>query len=101
VYWKRETAIHTGLGAVNSLSVNLDPVDAAKGRTLLINGAPLGAPCHDPWLKALGKKPATPAHGFHVGVVAGAFADSHSVHVEVQVASMYDGAQAGSASACP
>jgi hypothetical protein len=101
VYWQPEPAIHPGLGAVNTLSVNLDPVDEAKGRTLLINGTPLGARCHDRWLKALGKRPAKPAHGFHVGVVAGAFADSHSVHVAVQAASMYDGANAGAAPACP
>ncbi len=101
VYWKPEAAIHTGLGAVNSLSVNLDPASEAAGRMLLINGTALGAPCKDPWLKALGKRLPTPAHGFHAGVVAGAFADSKSVHVEVQVASMYDGAKAASTSSCP
>jgi len=101
VYWKQEAAIHSGLGAVNSLSVNLDPVSEAKGRMLLINGVALGAPCRDPWLKALGKRPPTPTHGLHVGVVAGAFADSNRVHVEVQVAGMYNGAGAGSAPSCP
>jgi hypothetical protein len=101
VYWKPEAAIHTGLGAVNTLSVNLDPVDEAKGRILLINGTALGTPCHDRWLKALGKRPATPVHGFHVGVVAGAFADSHRVHVAVRVASLYDGAHVGAAPSCP
>jgi hypothetical protein len=101
VYWKQEAAIHTGLGAVNSLSVNLDPASESAGRLLLINGVALGVPCKDPWLKALGKRPPTPTHGFHVGVVAGAFAKSKSVHVEVQVASMYDGAKAKSTSSCP
>jgi hypothetical protein len=101
VYWKQEKAIHTGLGAVNSMSVNLDPASEAAGRMLLINGVPLGVACKDPWLKALGKRPPTPTHGFHVGVVAGAFADSKSVHVEVQVASMYDGAKAAVTTSCP
>jgi hypothetical protein len=101
IYWKQEAAIHKGLGAVNSLSVNLDPASEASGRLLLINGTALGVPCKDSWAKALGKMPPTPTHGFHVGVVAGAFADSKSVHVEVQVASMYDGAKVTSTSSCP
>lgn len=100
VYWKPEKAIHTGLGAVNSLSVNLDPVSVAEGRTFLINGTPLGTACHDAWRKALGPMPTPPAHGFYVGAVAGAFADSRPVHVEVLVASMYDGTHAGPVPAC-
>ncbi|HVA90643.1 MAG TPA: hypothetical protein VNL71_12475 [Chloroflexota bacterium] len=100
VYWKQEKSIHTGLGATNSLAVNLDPVSAAKGRTFLINGVPLGAPCHDSWRKALGTMPVPPTRGFFVGVVAGAFADSHAVRVQVLVASMYDGTHAGPVPTC-
>jgi hypothetical protein len=100
VYWKQEKSLHTGLGAVNSLAVNLDPASAAEGRTFLINGVPLGTACHDTWRKALGNMPASPVHGLHVGVVAGAFADSHAVRVQVLVASMYDGTHAGPVPAC-
>ena len=100
VYWKAEKSLHTGLGAVNSLSVNLDPLSVAEGRTFLINGIPLGTPCHDAWRKALGAMPMPPAHGLHVGVVAGAFADSHAVQVQILLASMYDGTHAGPVPAC-
>jgi hypothetical protein len=99
VNWQAKRSIHVGVGAVNSLSVNMDPVSVAQGRTLLINGVPLGKPCADSWHKAMGTMPTPPAHGLFVGVVAGAY--KGSTHVEVQRASMYDGTNAGPVPNCP
>ncbi len=101
VDWTPIPSMHKGIGAVNSLSVNLDPLSAALGRTLLVNGKPLGKPCSDRWRSALGKMPPIPAHGFHVGVVAGAFEHSNGVHVVVLRASMYDGTHDGPLPRCP
>lgn len=99
VNWQSVPAIHLGKGATNSISVNLDAVSAAQGRTVLINGAALGKRCNDSWRKAMGATPVPPAHGLFVGVVAGAYRGS--THVAVLRASMYDGTGAGPVPKCP
>jgi hypothetical protein len=99
VDWRPVASIHHGAGAVNSLSVNLDRYSAARGRTFLINGVPLGRACNDLWRKALGAPPTGPARGLYVGVVAGSYKGASQVLVPL--ASMYDGTHAGPVPACP
>lgn len=97
--WRPVATVHKGNGAVNNLSVNMDALSAAQGRTVLVNGVPLGAPCKDTWRAALGKMPAPPAHGLFVGVLAGTYRGP--THVAVLRASMYDGTKAGPVPKCP
>ena len=97
--WHTVGMVHRGIKAINSLSVNLDPVSAVTGRTFLINGVPLGKQCRDIWRPALGRMPAPPKTGFFVGVLAGAY--SGLTHVSVLRASMYDGTHAGPVPRCP
>lgn len=99
VDWRAVGTVHKGLGAVNSLSINLDPASATSGQTFLINGKPLGKPCKDIWRPALGKMPTPPASGFFVGVVAGAF--KGATRVDVLKASMYDGTHLKAGAVCP
>ncbi|MDB5075416.1 MAG: hypothetical protein JWO42_1595 [Chloroflexi bacterium] len=99
VDWRPVASIHRGVGAVNSLSVNLDRYNAAAGRSFLINGVPLGRACNDTWQKALGTPPTSPARGLFVGLVAGTYKGSSQVMITR--ASMYDGTQVGPVPACP
>jgi hypothetical protein len=99
VDWRPVASIHRGAGAVNSLSVNLDRLNAATGRSFLINGVPLGRACNDLWRKALGTPPTGPVRGLYVGVVAGSYKGPSQVLVSR--ASMYDGTHAGPVPACP
>jgi hypothetical protein len=98
VAWRREPAIHRGVGAVNALSVDLDGVSAARGRTFLINGVPLGRPCADSWLASLGSGPSGKAQPLSVGLVAGSF--KGSTRLKVTQASMYDGSHLGPVPSC-
>ena len=111
VPWRTVGAIHHGLHSINSISVNLDTVSAAAGRTFLINGQALGKACKDIWHPALGKTPEAPKTGFFVGVLAGGYApqtDPHgkaispfvATHVAVLHASLYDGSKLGPAPHC-
>jgi hypothetical protein len=99
VDWRPVASIHRGVGAMNTLTVNMDRVSAAEGRTFLINGVPLGRPCDDAWRKAAGVEPAVPPRGLFVGAVAGSYKGSTAVNV--LRASMYDGSNAGPVPACP
>jgi len=99
VDWHTEAAIHKGIQAINSLGVNLDAVSAAEGRTLLINGVPLGKACKDIWHAALGQMPTPPAWGYRVGVLSGSY--KGLTEVTVQRASMYDGSKLSPAQPCP
>lgn len=98
INWRTVGQVHRGLGARNSLSVNLDPVSALTGRTFLINGVPLGKRCRDVWRPAIGKMPIAPKQGLFVGVLAGAY--TGATHVAVLRASMYDGSHAGPVPHC-
>jgi hypothetical protein len=107
VSWRSVGAIHQGVHAINSLSVNLDPASAAAGRTFIVNGKSLGKPCRDIWRPALGTMPAAPTGGFKVGVLAGGYAPqgAKKVFVPTQVAvlhaSMYDGTNVSATTKCP
>jgi hypothetical protein len=99
VDWRTIQAIHRGLGAINSLSINLDRQSGALGRTFLINGIPMGSPCNDSWRSAIGSEPTLPSRGLFVGLVAGSF--SGATHVTVVRASMYDGTNNRPVPMCP
>lgn len=98
VDWRSLPQLHKGTGAINSLSVNLDPLSGAQGRTLLVNGVPLGKACKDSWRTAMGQMPAPPTYGFFVGVLAGSYRGS--TEVTVLRASMYDGTRLTPAKPC-
>lgn len=87
--WRRVGAIHRGIHAINTISVNLDAASGAEGRTFLINGRALGKTCKDIWRPALGQMPTPPKGGFYVGVLAGSY--QGETHVAVLRASMYNG----------
>ena len=111
VAWRTVGSIHRGLHAVNSISINMDAVSGATGRTFLINGHALGKACKDIWRPALGATPAAPKGGFYVGVLAGGYepqavakgkpaAKFIPTHIAVTHASMYDGTKLGPAPRC-
>jgi hypothetical protein len=98
VDWRIVPAVHTGVGALNALAVNLDPVSAATGHTFVINGVSLGHGCNDMWHTALAGAAQAGAGGAHIGVMAGAY--SGSAQVNVLRASMYDDTNLGPVPAC-
>ena len=98
IKWRTLPQIKKGVNAINSISINLDPASVARGRTMLVNGVPLGSPCNDPWYKALGPAPKPGQYGLHVGILAGAY--SGGTQVAVLVASMYDGTALTPAKPC-
>lgn len=111
VPWRSVGSIKRGLKAINRISVNLDPVSAATGRTFLINGRALGKACKDIWRPKLGSMPAPPASGFFVGVLAGGYQPQTDAHgkpvssftptqVTVMHASLYDGTRLGPVPHC-
>jgi hypothetical protein len=89
VDWRHLAAVHRGVGSVNTLAVNLDKRSASQGRTFLINGVPLGKPCNDPWLRALGNEPRVVGRRLSAGLAAGSF--TGSAHAEVIRAGMDNG----------
>jgi hypothetical protein len=98
VSWRFVPALHRGVGAVNTLAVNLDPVSAATGHTFVINGVPMGTGCADPWHTALALAAKKGVPGAHIGVMAGAYRGS--AQVTVRLATMYDGTNLGPVPAC-
>ena len=93
VDWRAVSAVRRGLGSVNTLAVNLDKRSAAQGRTFVINGVPLGKPCYDAWLKALGNEPRVVGRRLSAGLVAGSF--NGAALVAVPQAGMNNATQTG------
>jgi hypothetical protein len=99
VSWRPVAALRTGFGALNTLSVNVDPRSQALGRMFLVNGRPLGSACRDLWASALPKPPLAPELGLFAGLAAGSF--SGATHVVVTHASMYQSVDTLQSPACP
>jgi hypothetical protein len=96
--WHIVPAVHQGVGAMNALAVNLDPVSAATGHTFVINGVPMGTGCVDAWHTALAAAAKQGVPGGHIGIMAGSY--NGSAQVTVLHASMYDGTNLGPVPTC-